>query len=112
MVPSVILTLLNILLSRTIKFFTKFEKFDSITAYNTAVSCKMTTALFIDTAIIVFMVYRDNWYGGDALIVEVYNIIIANAILTPVFYLLDLEHIILKFRQWGEQRKGRSRLTQ
>jgi len=64
-----------------VKFFTKLEKFDSATAYNTAVSFKLTTAMFLNTAIIVIIVYRDDWYGSDALIAEVYNIIIANAIL-------------------------------
>ena len=52
-----------------------------MTAYNTAVSFKLTVAMFINTAIIVLIVYRDDWYGSDALIAEVYNIILANAIL-------------------------------
>ena len=66
----------------------------------------MTWAMFINTAIIVMIVYRNSWYGSDALIVEVYNIIIANAILTPLIYVLDVENIVRKVRQWWERRKG------
>ena len=54
--------------------------------------------MFINTAVIVLIVYRDDWYGSDALIVEVYNIVIANAILAPLIYLFDMEHIIRRTR--------------
>ena len=112
-IPAVIISLINLVLTHTIKFFTKLEKFDSITAYNTAVSFKLTWALFINTAIIVIIVYRDAWYGSDALIAEVYTIIFANAILTPLIYLFDVEVFIRKVRQWWERRKGaKSQLNQ
>jgi len=54
--------------------------------------------MFINTAIIELIVYRDpdDWYAIDGLIAEVYNIVLANAILSPLLYYLDVEWITKK----------------
>ena len=61
--PPFVVAFVNVLLSITIRYFTKFEKYGTITDYNSAVAIKMTTAMFINTSIITFLVYRNDFYG-------------------------------------------------
>ena len=62
-IPALIISLVNVLLSETIKYFTRFEKYNTVTDYQSAVSIKITLAMFINTAIIGFIVYRNDFYG-------------------------------------------------
>jgi hypothetical protein len=97
-IPGCIISVINIMLSQVIRFFSKLEKFDSYTSYTTSVAIKLTTAMFINTALIALFVYWDDWYGLDSLIAEVYNIILANAILSPMLYLFDVGYIVRRVR--------------
>ena len=64
MIPALVLNFVNILLTITIRYFTQKEKFDSVTDYQSAVAIKMTIAMFLSTAMIVNIVYRENLYKG------------------------------------------------
>lgn len=71
---------MNAVLSITIRFFACLEKFDSQTAFKTHVATNLTISMFINTALMPMIIYREELYGSDSLIVEAYNIVIANAI--------------------------------
>ena len=112
LIPPIFIVLVNGLLCHTIKYFTNFEKYDTKTDYESAVAIKLTTALFINTAIICFIVYRNAYYGQVSLIVEVTAIIFMNAILGPFIQLFRASYILRRIRQWNEKRKGnKSKLT-
>ena len=90
----------NICLTVSIRYFTKFEKFDTVTDYNSALTIKMTTAMFLSTAMIVNVVYREAWYDGEAsLIVEISSIIFITAIIHPFITFFDAFYLKRKIRQ-------------
>jgi putative effector of murein hydrolase LrgA (UPF0299 family) len=112
-IPGMIISVINISLARTVRFFGKLEKFDSYTSYNTSVAIKLVVAMFVNTAIIALIVYWDDWYGADSLIAEVYNIVLANAIMSPLLYFFSVGYIVRLVRQWYHVRQGeKSKLTQ
>ena len=79
LIPPFLVTIVNVLLTRTIKYFTSLIKFDTTTAYHSAVAIRITIALFINTAIISFIVYRNDYYGKTSLITEIMLIIFISA---------------------------------
>ena len=54
---------MNVVLTMTIQYFTKYEKFDTVTDFNSALAIKMTIAMTISTAFVANTVYIDDWYG-------------------------------------------------
>lgn len=115
LVPAIIISIINIGLTKTIRYFGQLEKYDTNTAYQTSVAFKLTMAMFINTAIVALIVYNDedDWYGLDSLIGEVQSIVIVNAALGPLLYFFSPWYAYKKFKQWWEMRKGaRSKLTQ
>ena len=91
---------MNMVLTKTIRYFTKFEKFDTVTDYNSALTIKMTLSMFLNTAMVANIVYRDAWYDGQAsLIVEISSIIIITAIIHPFITFFDPFYLKRKIRQ-------------
>ena len=74
----------------------------------------MTIAMTLNTAIVAQIVYRNDWYGGEAsLIVEISSIIFITAILHPIISYFDAFYLKRKIRQCLEKIKGeKSMLTQ
>ena len=90
---------MNMVLTKTIRYFTKFEKFDTVTDYNSALTIKMTLSMFLNTAMVANIVYRDAWYGQVSLIVEISSIIILTAIIHPFATFFDAFYLKRKIRQ-------------
>jgi hypothetical protein len=90
---------INQVLSISIRFFARLEKYDSFTEYNTSVAVKLTSAMFINTAIVAWVVYYNDWYGSDSLVSEVYNIILANAFLSPFMYLFSVTYFLRRCKR-------------
>ena len=63
------LLITNKLLVETIKYLSKAEKFSSTTIHRSIVAVKLTIAMFINTGLVCFIVYRNDWYGENSLIV-------------------------------------------
>ena len=82
--PGVITVFINQILMVSITFFSHLEKYSSSTDFYTSRAWKMTMAMFINTAIVAIIVYQDDLYGSDSLITEIYNIVLANAIFSPL----------------------------
>ena len=41
--------------------------------------------MFLNTAIVAIIVYGSDLYGSDSLIVEIFSIIVVNAVTSPLF---------------------------
>lgn len=80
--------LVNFILVITIQYFTEKEKFLYRTTHDVFIQVKMTIAMIINTAGINSFLYRNKWYGTDSLIEISYDVIILNAIFSPLSYLL------------------------
>ena len=113
LIPALVINFMNVVLKSTIRYFTKFEKFDTVTDYNCALAVKMTIAMLFSTALVANIVYRDDWYGQASLSVEISSIIIISAILHPFMSFFDASYFSRKIKQCLEQRKDlNSKLTQ
>jgi heme/copper-type cytochrome/quinol oxidase subunit 2 len=92
LIPALIVSCLNILLSRCIRQCALLEKHDTFTDYNSSVSIKLSFAMFMNSAIVPLCVYWDSWYGFNSLIMEIHNIILSNAVLSPLLYYVNLHY--------------------
>jgi hypothetical protein len=111
-IPSVFIVLINLLLTIVIQYFSKMEKHENITDFNTSRAYKLTTAMFINTALIAPIVYQNNLYGADGLIAEVYNIIIANAIISPLLQFVAPQYLeMIMRRQLALKQAEKCKLT-
>ena len=88
------MSILNVLLELAIKFFTKFEKYPTMTEYKTICAVKITIAFFLNTVVIATVVYWGTWYGIDSLTTEMTYIIIINAVVSPLVPYVDPERIV------------------
>lgn len=94
LVPAIVVSFLNIVLSVSIRTFCRYEKFDTYTDYNASVAWKLSISMFLNSAIVPLLVYWDDWYGFDSLIMEVWNIILTNAVLSPLYPFFDTFYAI------------------
>jgi hypothetical protein len=92
--------MINVALAYVIRGLSRLEQYPTNTDFNTSVSLKITLALFINTAIVAIFVHQSNIYGSHGLISEIYNIIIANAIVSPLVPIFYPKHLINRFRRW------------
>lgn len=111
--PSVLVVVINMVLSVTIRRFSLSELHKTVTNYDSAVFFKLTISMFINTAIIPILVHYDNWYEPAGLTQEIYNILIANAIIPPVLVIFGPKRMLKIVRKCLETRKNsRSLLSQ
>ncbi len=69
--------------------------------------------MFVNTALIAPIVYGNDIYGSDALIAEAYNIVLANAILSPLLQFFAPFYYLKKLRRYLAEKNGeRSSITQ
>jgi hypothetical protein len=87
--PPLTIVLINQLIQFFITYFSRLEKYPTITEFNTSIAWKMTAALFINTGVVALFVYRGNMYGNYGLVSEMYAIILANAMLSPLMPLVS-----------------------
>jgi hypothetical protein len=99
--PSIIIVIINFILSRLIRYFTSFEKPHTLTAYNISVSTKLTLAMFFNSALIALIVNYDwekDWFTRGGLVYDITYILISNAIVTPLVYYLSPVVCLHKYR--------------
>lgn len=97
--PSLCVVLTNIALNAVVRHFTLMEKHLSETQYNASVASKLTIAMFLNTAVIAVVIHYEDFYSSSGLVVEAYNILIANAVIQPLCCLIGPKLIIRKVRQ-------------
>ena len=111
--PSCQVVLVNILLAYIIRTFSHFEKHLTVTDYNTSVALKQTLALFLNTAMAALVVHWGDFYSVEGLAAEMIDIMISNAIVQQLAYIINPYWLV----RWAfgrlEKRKGpRCMLTQ
>ena len=104
--PSIIVVIVNIVLTVTIWTFERVSLYTTITEMQAAVAQNLALAQFINTALVAIPIHLNDWYGKHGLVVEIYNIMISNAVVTPLLYLLSLPSILTWIHFKLAYRKG------
>ena len=108
--PSILIVFTNLVLAITIRRFSLLELHKTYTNYDSAVFIKLSTSMFLNTVVIPILVHWGNWYESGGLVQEVYNILIASAILPPFFVLCGPKIVLRKIKQFVELRKNENSL--
>jgi hypothetical protein len=99
--PSVIIIMINFILSRSTRVSTSYERPHSVTAYNISVAIKLMLAMFFNTAVIALIVNYDwyeDWFVPGGLATDATYILISNAIVSPLLYVFSPMVCIYKLR--------------
>jgi hypothetical protein len=100
--PSIIIVIINFMLGRAIRYFSSFEKHHTFTYYNTSVGIKLTAAQCINTALITIIVnmdWEDDWFVSGGLVVDMTFVLLSNAFVAPLLYVLSPMYIIKRIKQ-------------
>lgn len=103
--PALEVVVINMLLSRITRVFTSYEKHITNTSYNTSVAAKLTIALFLNSALVPFVVNWDDFYSEHGLAKEVCYIMLANALFYPIAYVFNPSWVIRWCCGYMETRK-------
>lgn len=99
--PSIIIIIINFVLGRSTRYFSSFERPHTVTAYNASVSIKLTIAMFVNTALIPLIVnvnWKNSWFEPGGLVTEATYLLISNAFISPMIYLLSPTICLHKLR--------------
>ena len=91
------------------------EKHSSYTKYHLSVAFKLTSAMFVNTAMIPLFVNlgKENWFVSSGLVVDTFYNTLSVGFISPLFYIINPVHIIKWIRQKVEVFKaGASKMTQ
>lgn len=108
--PSILVVFINMVLSVTIRRFSLSELHKTVTNYDSAVFFKLTISMFINTAVIPILVHWENWYEPAGLTQEIYNILIANAIIPPILVVFGPKRMMKIVQKCLETRKNEKSL--
>lgn len=87
--PSMIVAFMNVVLTAVIWYCERQSLYTTITDMQATVTRNLTLAMFINTALVAIPIHLNDWYGPHGLVVEIYNIMISNAILPPLLQLFS-----------------------
>lgn len=104
--PSIIVVIINLILVYIIKVTSRMEKHVTLTSYNTSVALKQTIAMFLNTAIVSFIIHWEDFYSPKGLAAEMYNIMISNAVVQPIVYRIHPAYRVQQFIRWRTVLKG------
>jgi len=82
--PSMIVAAMNVVLTAIIWYCERLSFYPTISDMQATVTRNLTLAMFINTALVAIPIHLNDWYGPHGLVVEIYNIMISNAILPPL----------------------------
>ena len=97
--PSIAVVVINMILGFTIRKFAQLEMQKTYTDYDTSVMVKLTISMFLNTAVVAMVYHWGNWYDVGGMTVEVYNILIANAVVQPALTLFSPALVFKKLKQ-------------
>lgn len=106
--PSILVVLMNAVLTATIWYCERLALYSTVTDLQAAVARNLTLAMVINTALVAIPIHLNDWYGPKGLVVEVYNIMISNALVSPLMYLLSPGGIVKWIRVKLAVRQGNS----
>jgi hypothetical protein len=100
--PSVIVVIMNAVLTATIWHCERLSLYTTITDMQAAVTRNLTFAMVINTAFVAIPIHLNDWYGPHGLLVEIYNIMISNALLAPLLSLVSPAGLV----RWLQRKKA------
>jgi len=119
-VASLVIMMTNFILTKTVKYFTKYEKNLTYTHYLRGVTKKLAIALFLNTALtnlLAEIILADgdqdslsdrvsnlNFYGKGGLLENMYWVFITNGILSPFIGLFDPYYFYRRLKQYRLER--------
>ncbi|CAI2377353.1 unnamed protein product [Moneuplotes crassus] len=109
-VSSIVIANNNSVLAKVVRYISKYERHETYTKFNLTIALKLTACMFINTAVIPFIVKGDkkDWFGPDGLANDAFLIIIIMNFVTPTINLIGFGNIFrilrLKYEKWrGEK---------
>jgi hypothetical protein len=78
------------------------EKHKNWTEYNDSVTKKLCVALCLSTCIIPLTIYNDSdkWYEKGNLADTIFWVLINNAIISPILYIINPVYQLKRYRRW------------
>jgi hypothetical protein len=107
-VNALIVSMINFLMGRIVRYLTFFERHKSYTDHNLSVAMKLTFAMFVNTGLIpLFVNYNVNsWFTNTGLVSDIFFNLMAVSFFGPITYILTPEYILKYFRKKREEKKG------
>lgn len=112
---SILVAVINLILRAVMRKLTAKERNKTYTDYNVDVSFKLFFTMFANTAIIPLVTKpsKNNWFGVNGLVVDVYLNLILVSFVNPLFYHYNWTLLFKKLRICYEKRKRHhSKITQ
>jgi hypothetical protein len=100
--PSFGVVIINMALGQVIRRTSSFEKHHTLTEYHTSVAIKLTVAQCLNTALIALIVNydpQDNWFVPGGLATDMTYILLSNAILQPISYILSPMYLVRLYKR-------------
>ena len=87
--PSVVIIIINFILSVSTRYSVSLERAHSVTHYNISLSFKLVFMMFFNTAIITLFInydWKNDWFVPGGLVIDSLYILFSNAFITPFIY--------------------------
>ena len=109
-----VIFIINMLFQICLGYLTKIEKQSSMTEYYLSLSIKLTIFTFITSAIVPFIsdYYINNEGNYNLLVTNMATCFISNCILTPLFWIFNINYLIKKIQICYIEKKEKHNLTQ
>jgi hypothetical protein len=103
---SILLISFNAVLGKLVRLLTQFERHPTWSDYTRSVTNKLCLIVCLNTIIIPFFANNDmdKWYNKGGLAEDIFYVVIANAIIPNLTYILNIPYIIKVLRRWNLQR--------
>lgn len=112
---SILVVVINILLTISIKVYSKQEMHHSQSTYNLSVANKLVIAMFLNTGIIPLVVnydYKVMWFNTGGLANNIFWIQVSNAVVQPLLYLAAPVYQLKRIYRWIVVKRGLDKITQ
>lgn len=96
-ISSVGIVFINMVLGQLIRKTSAYEKHHTLTTYHSSVAIKLTIAQCLNTALIALIVNfdpHDSWFVPGGLATDMTYILLSNAIVQPISYLLSPMYLV------------------
>lgn len=102
---SILLFLLNAVLSKLVRLLTRLEMHDTWSDYTRSVTNKLIFIVCLNTIVIPFVVNSDmdDWYDNGGLAEDIFYVIVANAIIPSLAAIINLGHIFKLLKRYSLQ---------
>lgn len=95
---SLIIVVINILLTKVIRISSAYEKHETYSKYNISVAFKLWISTFVNTGIIPLLINKskEDWFKVGGLMTIIFNNMLCISIVTPILYVLNPGYFLLK----------------